>query len=145
MTQAIYVHQCRIFWYERFCACFVLKIAGGEKGGSTNFKTKPTEPFIPEYPAPVYLIRVCGWLKLCNCNATWVEESNRVQCNFSACKTYARSVAVAHSANLALVNGLVVSPRIQNAEGPFLVVLLVGGSGTLPYVTAKTHTHGIGD
>ena len=54
------VDRCRIFWYERFCACFVLSFAlqtpegtGGEKGGSANFRTKHTEPFIPESTALV--------------------------------------------------------------------------------------------
>ena len=28
---------------------------GGGKGGSANFKTRQTEPFILEYPAPVYV------------------------------------------------------------------------------------------
>ena len=37
---------------------------GGEKGGSANFKTKHTEPFIPEYPAPVYFDLFTGGPKL---------------------------------------------------------------------------------
>ena len=31
---------------------------GGEKGGSASFKTKHTEPFIPEYPSPVYMCQL---------------------------------------------------------------------------------------
>ena len=67
MGSNAYTHRERIFWYERFSTCFVWNLhhrrERGEKGGSAKFKTKHTEPFIPEYSALVYINQI-----FCHCH-----------------------------------------------------------------------------